>query len=109
VTPFAIGYQCFGGPCCLHLQGEISQKNVIKENVAISFALGDKYTQLNTDSLIQIHRTCIEVDSLQHTVPSMDKYLRRRKKVILSKISKLSTLMFYHISYQLRKNFSLSK
>jgi hypothetical protein len=20
----AIGYQCFGGPCCLHLQGEVN-------------------------------------------------------------------------------------
>jgi hypothetical protein len=19
----AVGYQCFGGPCCLHLQGEV--------------------------------------------------------------------------------------
>jgi hypothetical protein len=20
-----VGYQCFGGPCCLHLQGEINE------------------------------------------------------------------------------------
>jgi hypothetical protein len=23
---FVVGYQCFGGPCCLHLQGKLMEK-----------------------------------------------------------------------------------